>query len=180
MAQHHFDFLEVREEDLGHNALFPPHLPNISNRKWLPWSKELNFAVILQDCRIITLTSSEHFSFADTSVKDRRRFLVSHSPWSTCSSNPSTFTWEALLASWLTSHQQQGIFVERWKGISAFINLSSWPKRLSIVLFRSRATHCLLLNSKWTPTGFRVWSTMMQYTLPVSSSPPSLFIVLYY
>lgn len=33
MAQHHFDFLEVREEDLGHNTLHPP---NTSNRKWLP------------------------------------------------------------------------------------------------------------------------------------------------
>lgn len=36
-GQHHFDFLGVREEDLGHNTLFPPHLPNISNRKWLSW-----------------------------------------------------------------------------------------------------------------------------------------------
>lgn len=180
MAQHHFDFLEVREEDLGHNALFPPHLPNISNRKWLPWSKELNFAVILQDCRIITLTSSERLGFADASVKDRRRFLVSHSPWSTCSSNPSTFTREALLAptiageraSWLASHQQRGIFVEWWKGISALISLSSWPKRLSIVLFWPRVTHCLFPNSKWTPTGFHVWSTTMQYILPAGSSPP--------
>lgn len=24
MAQHHFDFLEVREEDLSHKASFPP------------------------------------------------------------------------------------------------------------------------------------------------------------
>jgi len=36
MAQHHFDFLEVREEDLGHNALFLPHPLNIANRKLLP------------------------------------------------------------------------------------------------------------------------------------------------
>lgn len=129
-GQHHFDFLGVREGDLGHNALCPPHLPNISNRKLLSWSKELNSAVILQDCRIITLTSSEHFGFADTSVKDRRGFSVSHSSWSISSSNPSTFTQEGLLTQPMieslgkeapgwhptsngASHQQWGIFVER-------------------------------------------------------------------
>lgn len=190
MAQHHFDCLEVREEDLGHNALFPPHPPSISNRKWLPWSKELNSAVILQDCRIITLTSSEPFSFAVTSVKDRRGFLVSHNPWSTCSSNPSTFTWEGLLIPPII--ESPGKDHPGWHRTSNGASLWSDETEFLLLstLIHSQKTFLLCSVGQEWPTvpsqivngclQFFMWSTVMQYILLAGCNPPSLFIVLYY
>lgn len=92
-----------------------------------------------------------------------------------------SYHWTAMeRGPWLATHQWQGLFVERQKGIFPFVTLSLWPKGLPIVLCWPRTTHCSFPKSKWMAIGFRVWSTMMQYILPFGSSPPFLFIVLCY
>lgn len=184
-GQNPCDFLGVREEDLGHKALFPPHLPNMSDRKWLSWLKELNSAVILQDCRIITLTSSELFGFADTSVKDRRGFSVSHSPWML----PGAFVQVTLQHShkrvllhnpWLNHYGKRllAVIPPAMGHLCRDIKWNFWfspplgqKRLLSIVLCWPGASNSSFQNNKWIPTDFHARSTWRNKSSQLATLP---------